>query len=140
MSGIHLHILLSNNHIRCARITGLWSVLIEWGWFQLKWPEAHHGKGATSDCCRCGHVGWASTWSGKAVRCLCDNTVVVAVIRGNQRSGPPNLIYKNIKFLLFITSLPPPPLTSVQIILVPYCCLLCVLSNDMLNLSIYTFS
>ena len=33
-----------------------------------------------------------------------------------------------------------PPLTSVQVMLVPYCCLFCVLSNDMLNVSIGTFS
>ena len=31
------------------------------------------------------------------------------------------------------------PLTSVWIILVPYCCLFCVLSNDVLNVSISTF-
>ena len=32
------------------------------------------------------------------------------------------------------------PLSSMQIILVPYCCLFCVLSNDMLYFSIGTFS
>ena len=32
-----------------------------------------------------------------------------------------------------------PPLTSVQVILLPYCCIFCVLSNDMLNVSIDTF-
>ena len=30
-------------------------------------------------------------------------------------------------------------LTSVQVILVPYCCLFCVLSNDMLHVSIGTY-
>ena len=31
-------------------------------------------------------------------------------------------------------------LTSLQVILVPSCCLFCVLSNDMLNVSVGTFS
>ena len=32
------------------------------------------------------------------------------------------------------------PPTSVQVIVVPYCCLFCVLSNGMLNVSIGIFS
>ena len=34
----------------------------------------------------------------------------------------------------------PPLPTSVLVILVPYCCVFCVLSNDMLNISIGTFT
>ena len=47
---------------------------------------------------------------------------------------------KHLKKLYLISNHHNLILTSVQVILVPYCCLFCVLSNDMLNVSIGTFS
>ena len=59
----------------------------------------------------------------------------------NLKIGPENpRIF--VTFLIIITPPPPPPplLASALVFLVPYCCLFCVLSNTILNVSIGTFS
>ena len=54
--------------------------------------------------------------------------------RGELWSKPLNVVTSFLNHQNFFS------LTSVQVILVPYCCLFCLFSNDILNVSICTFS